>query len=209
MSDFTMKQIEQMFLGSADSYASGYKTSNIALLTKIGAMGSATIVVWFILNFVLYKEPEDKYTNIIGAIGVCIVVFVSISIYRRSTALTVFTGKGIIKQSLLFSLIPFIISTIVMKSLTKSELKTSIIISTFISIGVLLSSKFLYIGSGLEKEIFVKIAEIFESCPGINAAGCDHKHAGFKIPFETYAGDYIRKSQLKPSVIARELSVYK
>lgn len=198
------KKFESMFMGTADLYASGFKSLNYASLYKFGFVGSFAGVAWLILKYLVLSPPEGKSEiegNVVTTAGATTGAFITgffvlmfIDFQRRQRTLSLFTGTNMLRTYLWFGVPPLVIGTIAMKLFSSADLKISILVSTFLSFAILMAAKklyFVYRENELEAQVFTGIKEMFDACPGPGKQGCSHKHAGFKEPFENFVRPYL------------------
>lgn len=196
------KRFEGMFMQTADAYASGYSSTNTALLGSAGISAGVTAAAWGVMKALSYlndlKEEEEQSQKIkmVGKLAIFVAFFVfalawaTISISRRQTTFSVLAGENMVNQYVKFFTIPLVIFFLGLKMTIPSEALQSAQVFAVASVlsGVVLAAVrkfyFVYKINLLEKGVFESIASAFEACDG-GGGVCDHKHAGFLSVFNS------------------------
>lgn len=127
------KTFEGMFMQAADAYASGYSSTNTALLGSAGISAGVTGLVWGSMKVLSYlnslkKEEEQSQKIKIGgelatfvAFFLFSIVWAIINITRRQTTFSVLAGENMASQYVMFFTIPLLIFFLGLKMTIPSE----------------------------------------------------------------------------------------
>ena len=196
------KKFEGMFMQAADAYASGYSSTNTALMGAAGISAAVTGLVWGSMKVASYldslKEEKEQSQKIkiggelatFAAFILFAIVWATINITRRQTTFSVLAGENMASQYVKFFSIPLLIFFLGLKLTIPSESLEPVQLFAVASVlsGIVLALVrrfyFVYKINVLEKGVFESIASAFDACDAV-AGACDHKHAGFLTVFNS------------------------
>ena len=195
------KKFEKLFIQAADAYASGYSSTNMALVGTVGVSAGVTAAVWGGMKGLSHmnnsKEEEDRShnTKAIGASAnfvafvVFALVFVIMNTVRRQKMFSVLAGENMASQYAKFFAIPLAIFFVGLRLAIPSESMKAhqvIAIASILAgvvVGVARKFYFVFKINALEKGVFESIASAFDACKGMGVDSCNHEHAGFLSVF--------------------------
>jgi VanZ family protein len=195
------KKFEKIFIQAADAYASGYSSTNMALLGTVGISAAVSGVVWGGMKGVAYldrlKDEEDQSEGLefVGALAHFVafvlfaVVFVIMNSVRRQKMLSVLAGENMASQYAKFFSIPLAIFFVGLRVMIPVEsMKTYQVLAVAsilagVVVGIAKKFYFVYKINVLEKGVFESIAAAFDACKDAGSGVCDHEHAGFLTVF--------------------------
>lgn len=202
------KKFEGLFLTSAENYASGFSSMNMASFNAlgkslgIGAVTLGSMKLWNLVNKKDDEEDEEKKgivstEEIIAVILVVVISLIVISMIRRQKMFSVMAGTNMIDQYVKFFTIPFVVFFIIWRIILPSDtvkLHHVAILAAGFS-GALLSAinkfYFVYTLNKLERDTFVTMSSVFDKCQGVSAAACDHEHSGFIRAFNNNKKNFL------------------
>ncbi|CAN0070042.1 unnamed protein product, partial [Ectocarpus sp. 4 AP-2014] len=218
-------KFEKMLLNAADSYVAGYTSHNMAFLGAIAQSVGIGAATWGGMKaYAHFSDPDEsndgennKGKEIIVAVAVAALVFFLITQARRQRMFSVFAGTNMAWQHVKFFSVPFVAFFVIWRSVLPHDV-AEIHHVAFLAAGfagavytAIRKFYFVYKLNDIEKDVFTKIASVFEACPGPGADGCDHQHAAFARLFKQMKPSFRRRmrqtfGELDFAEIAKELS---
>ena len=222
---FKAKKFEKMLLAAADSYAAGYSSHNMAFLGAIAQSVGIGAAAWGGMKaYAQYSDSDEadvgekqKGKENIVAVAVAALMFFLVLQARRQRMFSVFAGTNMAWQHVKFFSVPFAVFFIIWRIILPLDVAGYHHVAFFAAgfAGAVYTAirkfYFVYKLNDIEKDVFTTMASVFEACPGADADGCDHKHAGFARIFRQMKPYFIQRmrqifGELDFAEISKELS---
>ena len=208
------KKFESLFLTSAENYASGFSSMNMASLNALGKSLGAGLIslgamkLWSLSKDDVEEEDGEKKsflaTGEVGAaILVTIVSLIIISMVRRQKMFSVMAGTNMINQYVKFFTIPFVIFFIIWRIILPADKVGIQFVAIFADgfaaalLSVLNKYYFVYTLNTLERDTFKSMSSVFDKCKDIPASACDHEHSGFLKAFNNNKNNFFYRRVIK------------